>query len=1001
MRVGTFTMYHDFTRNQEKSIKYLNDVNRQIYSGTKIEYGYQDTSTFVNTLRLDQEEYTLSQNALGADMARQFASNSDNTMNQMVKTLTEFKTKLINATSESNSTTDRRAIAQELVGLRQHMMNLANTSINGQYLFSGSAFAQKPIDASGNYQGNSDEVKSLISSGVQLPFNIDGNSLFLGSDNDYARTVSTNVPKKNITLLYDQPPTDRYITVDDKIKDMTGNNGDGEKSYFYVTGTQSDGTSFKQRIDVSADSKISDLLDKIKDTYKGNVDVTLNNYGEIEVKDLQKGSSKLQFHMVGSDNSGALTKATTGFTSGSTAMTVQSSTGIAVGDVLNIEGLGQVQVASITASATTPLSDIINYKPPLGASPKAEVTEVSIKKVNASSTTADAGAAPYLAGATSLNVASATGMAAGDEIIIGGEKYTISSTTAGPPDTINLSSGLKANVAAGDPVSIVTPLTDVGALASSGQSVTEFMKSGMAPLTVVNAPAWNDQWDHSTFNFNVEFKNRQSAANAQPQELLTSVLGGIPSGITLNGTAHAFSLTTSSTMRNLVDEIQGALDSEFGANQFSTTLVSGKIVVKDKNIDPKYTDTQSSRLRTMTLNGDTTVGVKTFASINGVESDKVYFKKDGAILSSNVSQVVSSTNAYAKPTDTLLSTSGSTTMVGKQLTMEMTNVDGNNQTVTIDFAATGATFTVGANKYSILNADSPQTITMPNDVTYRQLTDVMSMVIGNTLPSSTTVAAPGAAIGATSIDLASVSGYSVGDKITIGNGTSSYTIGAIAGTTLTLSPALTAAATTGAIVMSAKDYNSAVDAASRKATVSIDDTGKIVVEDKTHSATRANLSMYDSTAGVGTNMGYTKSSQISTNSLTLNSNNALTLDDPYVSIFDQLQAAIDSVISGKTRASDNGDDPRNTGMQNAILAIDHIFDHVVRKHTDIGAVGNSFQLSVDRSTTLKINVKTVRSEVLDTDIGSAYLELNQRSINYQALLATVNKINGLSLVNYM
>lgn len=313
MRVGTFTMYSDFTRNQQNSISLLNDTNRQIYSGTKIEYAYQGTSIFANTLRLDQEEYTLAQNSQSADIARQFALNSDNTMNQMVTALTSFKTKLIKATSESNSATDRRAIAQELIGLRQYMMDLANTSINGQYLFSGSSFTTKPIDSSGNYQGNSSSVKALIGSGVQLPFNIDGTSLFLGSDTDYKRVVTTNVPKKNITLQYDQPPVDRYITVDDTIKDMTGNFGDGNQSYFYISGTQSDGTSFKQRIDMSINAPISDLLDKIKAAYKDTVDVTLNNHGQIEIKDLQKGSSKLQFQMVATDNCTSLTKASAYF----------------------------------------------------------------------------------------------------------------------------------------------------------------------------------------------------------------------------------------------------------------------------------------------------------------------------------------------------------------------------------------------------------------------------------------------------------------------------------------------------------------------------------------------------------------------------------------------------------------------------------------------------------------------------------------------------------------
>lgn len=41
--------------------------------------------------------------------------------------------------------------------------------------------------------------------------------------------------------------------------------------------------------------------------------------------------------------------------------------------------------------------------------------------------------------------------------------------------------------------------------------------------------------------------------------------------------------------------------------------------------------------------------VDTFASVNGIESDKAYFEKSGSMLTSNVSQVVKATNAYVAP----------------------------------------------------------------------------------------------------------------------------------------------------------------------------------------------------------------------------------------------------------------------------------------------------------------------------------------------------------------
>lgn len=55
---------------------------------------------------------------------------------------------------------------------------------------------------------------------------------------------------------------------------------------------------------MTSDAPISDLLEKIGDAF-GNtstnkiVDVSLNGRGQIEVKDLRKGSNQLEFHMFG------------------------------------------------------------------------------------------------------------------------------------------------------------------------------------------------------------------------------------------------------------------------------------------------------------------------------------------------------------------------------------------------------------------------------------------------------------------------------------------------------------------------------------------------------------------------------------------------------------------------------------------------------------------------------------------------------------------------------
>ncbi|MEY4503971.1 MAG: flagellar hook-associated protein FlgL, partial [Pseudomonadota bacterium] len=360
MRVGTWTMYQNYTVEQQSSFSRINNTYNQISTGKNIEYGYQDINIQTNTLRLNDQLSSLDLNKNASWAGREYGFNTDTAMSGMVQSLTAVKTNLVKASNQTNSPASLSAIAQELKGLKSTLMTLANSSLNGQYLFSGTATTTQAVSSDGTYQGNAGKMKATVSAGMSLAYNIDGKGLFLGQDSDYARTVSTNVPQFNKPAAYLLPPVTSYITTSSAIGDLTGNPGDGSQTSFYVSGTNSSGASFKQAFTMSTTSPVSDLLSKVKSMYSNDVDVSLNEHGEIQVKDLLNGSSKLDFRMVASSNSVSLTKATAGLTAGATSMTVASATGIQAGDVLNIEKVGQVTVSSVAGTTVnfvgTPLT---------------------------------------------------------------------------------------------------------------------------------------------------------------------------------------------------------------------------------------------------------------------------------------------------------------------------------------------------------------------------------------------------------------------------------------------------------------------------------------------------------------------------------------------------------------------------------------------------------------------------------------------------------------------
>ena len=145
MRVTESYKYFNYHANQQNVNSQLNKTINQINSGMKIQFGNEDPTAFINTLRLDQEVNTLNQATSNMNSAQKFANHTDTALNDITKSLDQFKSKLVFAANDEHSQTSYGAIAAELKRIKEHMISLSNTNINGEFIFSGSATTVKPI----------------------------------------------------------------------------------------------------------------------------------------------------------------------------------------------------------------------------------------------------------------------------------------------------------------------------------------------------------------------------------------------------------------------------------------------------------------------------------------------------------------------------------------------------------------------------------------------------------------------------------------------------------------------------------------------------------------------------------------------------------------------------------------------------------------------------------------------------------------------------------------
>ena len=849
MRITFGTKYNQMNYYQNALQSKLNDSNTKIASGLKIQYGYQDASAYNQNLKFENEVNTLAQGIDVAKHAQTATLNTDKTLNDLSQTMVQFKTKLIQAANDIHSTASREAIANDLQSLKEHFISLANTSIGGNFLFGGSRVDKPPFDHSGNYYGNDEKLSVLLGSSNLVPYNITGQELFFGRDSDKQRMITTNVRMLNQSKLHpgimDQANKSNlseevYIKSTDTLRDLIGDNDSNPandlQEFFYIRGVRPNGSVFKTKFALdkgfeneATATRVQDLLDRIGKEF-GNtainkvVDITLNQCGQIEIKDLQPGRSGIDFHMISSDV-----------------------------DVDNIDELIK-SGARITA---------YNQSPFLTESATSTITGVT-------------------------------------------DNYDFRYTHIPTAFITKDNKAAESN----------TKLEDI-----FPPNVSSLLIGGMRPNT--SDGKVNEDSENPLGFLKFDIKNMQ------------------------------------------VSDLVRAIKEHFGGN-IDVSFSKGRLSIIDNNVtnqshdfkDPPFNGEHgfSISLTTLDHDGAQTNGIPTDY---GMEYDRTFFENKGSKLTSNVSQVLADGSGYASG-DTKLSDVVGASIEGQSYVLKVNDINGMMVEARIVFDPKGAYLLLpsleNGEDYTIplfnpLDDPPGITVTKPDDVTYRQIMDAMSIALN----------------------------YSNQDD-------ASYR---------SVQPPI------GGVVQETKNaYLALLKGAQGMLDVNMSADGKIEIQDKIRSISRMKIMLYDSTT---TDFSKNKI-QRDTNSLRFNANDALTIDTPEISFFKEVDEIIDSVRRGIYRAGAKdtyGEDLRKKGIQNGIVAFDHLSDHIERIIALNGSHGKTFENSIHKTEILKTQIESLKGENIGTDIADTYNKFSNLTTNLSAVMNSTSRINQMSLVNYL
>ncbi|EML9044010.1 flagellar hook-associated protein FlgL [Enterobacter cloacae] len=183
MRLSTLYMYKNSAETMTKRMSQSNDVYLRMSAGKTLLKASDDPAAATDAVKHQDALAKLEMYSNVRSRARGALEYRDNILNGVGNLLTTtLKEKIVAAKTGSYSPEDRRALGEEIKGIRANLMDLANNrDASGNYIFSGFKTDTPAFDEDGVYQGstNADHVRRLtVADGTGMQVSHLGRDIF-------------------------------------------------------------------------------------------------------------------------------------------------------------------------------------------------------------------------------------------------------------------------------------------------------------------------------------------------------------------------------------------------------------------------------------------------------------------------------------------------------------------------------------------------------------------------------------------------------------------------------------------------------------------------------------------------------------------------------------------------------------------------------------------------------------------------------------------------------
>ena len=259
MRITEQSYINTFLQNVNRNRSEMAKLEEQLSTQKSVNRPSDNPTAYSDGRNLEAEVNKNKQYQKNIDSGLTQANSASDAMTQMQDELTKIKSIAIQGANGSMSQSDMSNMADNVDQLKQSLMELANTQIQGRYLFGGTKSDQPPFTASGNtvtYNGNSQSLDVKISDSSTVNVSTDGNTLmnYKSGDNIFSLLdrLSSNLRSGNTQAVSNE--LNNITSAVGHVSDLNGKLGNTINQMQFTT-NQYDASN------VNLQSNISNLTD--------------------------------------------------------------------------------------------------------------------------------------------------------------------------------------------------------------------------------------------------------------------------------------------------------------------------------------------------------------------------------------------------------------------------------------------------------------------------------------------------------------------------------------------------------------------------------------------------------------------------------------------------------------------------------------------------------------------------------------------------------------------